>query len=119
MRSWSLFATLRSVVTRRQSSLFALLLGVFALMLLFRVWNLRLLYLEAPLRSQVRSALESTAQAQGWLLSDISLQSVEHERIHFVHRMHIRGRDPAQGRGGAIAGMAPRLKRLSPNPPEG
>lgn len=73
-------------------------LAVVSLALLFflfpRAWALRLLYTSAAVRAQVREGVERLAEERGWLRSDISFRSVRRTGFSFLHRQHVRGRDP-------------------------
>lgn len=67
------------------------------LFLLFpRAWELRLLYADAAVRAQVREGVEKLAAERGWLRSDISFRSVQRTGFTFLHRQHMRGRDPVE-----------------------
>lgn len=67
------------------------------LFLLFpRAWALRLLYTSAVVRAQVREGVERLAAERGWLRSDISFRSVRRTGFSFLHRQHVRGRDPVE-----------------------
>ena len=69
-------------------------LGLIAVILLIRVWNLRLLYLDANIREQTKITLETIAEQENWLLSDMSLRVVTPRAIVIYHRQHMRGKDP-------------------------
>lgn len=60
------------------------------LVLLPRVWALRRLYVFPSLRSSVEKTLRNVTDREGWLLSDVSLTSVDWQGVHFVHREHRR-----------------------------
>lgn len=64
------------------------IVAVIACILLPRVYALLPLYTSSSLRHQVQSALESVALKQGWLLSDMPLQSVSPTIVTFTHRDH-------------------------------
>ncbi|MBI3331458.1 polyprenol monophosphomannose synthase [Candidatus Peregrinibacteria bacterium] len=80
----------------KQRVLFVLIGLVVAAFLIPRAWSLRLLYLDAALRARVPAEVQRIAEANGWLLSGVSLRSVEKDRMSFVHRAHYRGEDPEE-----------------------
>ncbi len=57
-----------------------------------RVYALRLLATNASVRTQVRIALTTVADSQGWLLSDIKLQSVRDDSMTILHQEHGRSK---------------------------
>ncbi|TSC59581.1 MAG: hypothetical protein Greene041662_415 [Candidatus Peregrinibacteria bacterium Greene0416_62] len=67
-----------------------------ALVLIVRVWNLRLLYIDKAVREQVRTTIEVVAGREGWLISDISLRAVQNTGVMIHHRQHMRGSDPRE-----------------------
>jgi len=58
------------------------------------MWMLRPLYLDTEVRVRTQQVIEGVAHKHGWLLSDIDIQEVNSGRVRFVHRSHIRGKDP-------------------------
>jgi hypothetical protein len=74
--------------------LFAVLILVSLLMLLPRAWDLRRLYRHSFLRSSVERAVTTASIQSGWLVSDMSIDSVEWDGVRITHREHLRGRDP-------------------------
>ncbi len=77
-------------------SLFGLITLLLALALLPRAWSLRFLYTDAQLRANVKTALETVAQREGWLLSDISLVSVTPQTLSIIHQDHLRTAQPRE-----------------------
>lgn len=65
-------------------------------LLLPRAFALAPMYVSGSLRTEVRSALQQTADKQGWLLSDVELRSVSWDHIVISHRDHIRMPGPAE-----------------------
>jgi len=74
--------------------LFRVVLVVAVLLLLPRVWDLRLLYLDANVRNQVQAVVEKQAEENGWILSDLYFESVEKNAVSMCRRTHRRGTDP-------------------------
>lgn len=87
-----------SLLLRRfRWSLLLVVACVVLFVLLFpRAWALRLLYTNAAVRAQVREGVERLATERGWLRSDISFRSVRRTGFSFLHRQHVRGRDPIE-----------------------
>lgn len=77
-------------------SLFLLTLIATGLSLLPRAWTLRALYLDAQARSEAERLLKTVSEEQGWLLSDLFLQSISSESFTIARRVHGRGRDPVE-----------------------
>ncbi len=73
----------------------ALMIGA-ALTLIPRVFALRFLYTDAPVRPQVQSALVTVADREGWLLSDIRIIEVLKDSISIIHADHLRFQTPAR-----------------------
>jgi hypothetical protein len=65
-----------------------------ALVAAVRAWNLRFLYVDQHIREQSQIALEAVAQREGWLISDMSVQTVTRNSLVIHHRQHVRGSDP-------------------------
>lgn len=82
--------------TRGQFRLFIAVLLLVGLVMLPRLWSLRLLYIERDVRVRTQERIEEIVEEQGWLLSDISLTHVTRESIQILHRSHIRGSDPEE-----------------------
>jgi dolichol-phosphate mannosyltransferase len=83
-------------LARWQRTVFAVASVAIAIILLFQLWPIRLLYLDPDVRARVRSGLLLLNANEGWLLSDIDVRSVSRDRAVLTHRFHMRGRDPAQ-----------------------
>jgi hypothetical protein len=76
-------------------ALFLLIIVVIGVVLIVRLVPLRLLFLDASVRSTVQASLKQAADEQGWLLSDVSLRTLKHDHAVITHRSHLRGRDSA------------------------
>ena len=80
---------------RVQHGLGVLFLVIVALLTLLwapRAWSLRALA-DPAVREQTQRSLEAVADAEGWLLSDIALQSVDAKGLTLLYRVHGRGPD--------------------------
>lgn len=91
------FAQVLSLLLRTSRGRFALFCMFFlavAAVLILRLWNLRLLYTDSHIRTNMRTSIEDLSEEQGWLLSDINIVNVGHTEMRFIHRNHIRGKDP-------------------------
>ncbi len=79
----------------RSRLLFAAVLTVVAVPLVWRVFWIRPLYLDASIRPRIEHAVRATADREGWILSDIELKAVEasFDDIVIIHRPHLRGPD--------------------------
>ena len=80
---------------RVQHGLWLLFLVIVALLTLLwapRAWSLRLL-VDPAVRGQVERSLEAVSSAEGWLMSDVALQSVNAEGLTLLYRVHGRGPD--------------------------
>ncbi len=67
------------------------------LFLLFsRAWALRFLYFNRAVRSEAQSTLLRFREERGWLLSDVLLREVHRDGFRFLHRQHLRGKDPVE-----------------------
>jgi hypothetical protein len=75
--------------------LFVIAILISVLLWLPRAWALRAMYVDATLRSQVRTALTTVASREGWLLSDIELLSVSHGALAIRHHDHLRVPTPS------------------------
>ncbi len=73
--------------------LFFLLSGALGICLALRAWALAPLYLSPSVRDAVRVSLERVADERGWFLSDLTVRSIERDRITIIHRHHHRGTD--------------------------
>ncbi|HVW67150.1 MAG TPA: polyprenol monophosphomannose synthase [Candidatus Peribacteraceae bacterium] len=76
-----------------QIPLFFVLSLIILAMLLPKVWAMRLLYTDAHMRSRVQSALTHAADQNGWLVSDLLVQSVTTDHVRVLHDEHRRGPD--------------------------
>ena len=76
--------------------LFGIVCLLTGIILFPRAYALRQLYLNAEFRGSVRTALETAASREGWLLSDIELTSVSNTAISIIHRDHLRTRQPGE-----------------------
>lgn len=81
---------------RRQRDLFALVCVLIAIVLLVRIRPIRLLYTDAAVRADAERAIRHTAEAEGWILSDLSIRELTARRVVLVHRLHLRGPDPEE-----------------------
>ena len=79
---------------RHQHSLFLVVIGISAVIFGWRAVQLTPLYLSGQTRNRVQAALTRAADREGWLLSDLDLQSVSDSEIIVIHREHRRGADP-------------------------
>src|SRR3989338_3450553 len=64
------------------------------LVVLVRAWNLQLLYTDPTVREQTKIAMETVAEREGWLISDMHVQKVTRDWLVVHHRQHVRGPDP-------------------------
>lgn len=88
------FLRMRNFLWEAQWVVLFLFFAAVLVPLLVRAWNVRLLTLDSRVRVAVTSALQEIADQQGWLLSDIHLTSISPYSVRFIHRHHLRGRDP-------------------------
>jgi len=58
-----------------------------------RLFPLLPLYTDIDLRAQVQSAVQSTAEREGWLISGVSIQHVSNDSIEVLYRSYFRGAD--------------------------
>lgn len=58
------------------------------------MYRLLQLYMNSIARENVRTAMITVANREGWLLSDMLVMEVRAESIRLRHREHIRGQDP-------------------------
>jgi hypothetical protein len=68
--------------------LFVLAVAAILIVTSLRLWPLRVLYLDATARDGVRGVLEDLSAWNGWLLSDLSVESVAADSVTVVHREH-------------------------------
>ena len=68
--------------------------GVVATILLLHIWNLRLLYSDPIIRERTKTTIQTVAEREGWLISDISLRTVGQAELMIFHHEHVRGPDP-------------------------
>jgi len=59
----------------------------------WRLWNIYPLYTDDRARSNIRSGIESLADARGWPVSDIEIRTVFADRVRLIRRSHVRGPD--------------------------
>jgi hypothetical protein len=59
----------------------------------WRAMQIREMYVNKSLRESVSAAFIRRAQREGWLVSDMLLQSVNKNTAAFVYRQHHRGTD--------------------------
>lgn len=78
---------------RRQKIIFVLVAAIILIVLVPRVWRLRLLYTDSSIRMLTQTTLQQTADAQGWLLSDMNVREVMYDRVRIHHREIYRGTD--------------------------
>jgi len=63
----------------------------------WRVWQLRYLYFDPYTRDSIANAMESLAQQEGWLLSDLSLLEANcNYQIKLLHRARHSGSDESK-----------------------
>lgn len=84
----------RIALFRIQKLLFWIACIAIALTLSLRLFPLLPLYTDAAKRSFVQSALRSTADQQGWLLSDVRILRINDETVIVAYRPHRKGIDP-------------------------
>ncbi len=82
---------LRITLHRIQWALFLCISVILAIIFLLQLWPMLLLYYDASARSSVQQSLQSISDERGWLLSDITVISVQKDRFTFIHREHFRG----------------------------
>lgn len=74
-----------------QFAAFSVIVAVVAIFLGLKVLSLRLLYTDAASRNFARESIVSTAEARGWIASDIDILSLQKNEIVLRHRDHFRG----------------------------
>jgi hypothetical protein len=79
-----------------QAWLFFGLLAVLALLLFWRVWQIKGIYLNKDIRTATELTLVRLQNQEGWLISDMQLLTVTPDVITIMHRWHGRGTDPRQ-----------------------
>ncbi len=57
-------------------------------------WALRGIYTSNDVRQDVRETLQHVADSHGWLLSDLSITSLDATTMTLIHHEHLRGKDP-------------------------
>ena len=82
------------VLLRIQRPLFLAILLIAGVVFAWQAWQLRLLYTDSTTREAARTAMTAAADHQGWLLSDMIVDRVEHDRLMLTYREHRRGTDP-------------------------
>jgi len=70
------------------------LLAIVVVLLVPRAWDLRLLYIDADVRSKVEVLLREESERNGWVLSDLSIVSLTTTTARLCYREHRRGEDP-------------------------
>ena len=65
-----------------------------ALVFAARAWNLRLLYTDPAVRDRAKISIETVAEREGWLISDMPVRKVTRDWIVIHYRRHVRGPDP-------------------------
>lgn len=92
------FLQILSLLWRRywQLIVFCMLCTGILAFLVPRAWSLRLLYLNHEVRDHVRESMQQFSEEQGWVLSDISVQEVQHDGFRLLYREHHRGVDSAR-----------------------
>lgn len=88
-----LWQLLRVALRRIQWLLFWGITVVAAGVLLMRAWALAPLYLDDAVRTRVQQTLERVSEEHGWLLSDLSVRSVNTTDMKIIRRFHHRGKD--------------------------
>jgi glycosyltransferase involved in cell wall biosynthesis len=83
----------RIILQRVQMWLFLIVVIIAAIVLGIRAWNIHLLYTDADVRAQVQTMLWQLQRDQGWIISDISIDSVTHDGFAFTYEQHHRGPD--------------------------
>jgi glycosyltransferase involved in cell wall biosynthesis len=78
---------------RRQRAIFMLVAAIILIVLLPRAWRVRLLYLDSSIRTLTQTTLQQTADANGWLLSDMNVQEVTRDHVRILRREIVRGTD--------------------------
>ncbi len=82
------------LIVKYPSVVFLALLLVCGAPLSWRILNILPLYTDADTRSSVRTALTEVSDREGWLLSNVSLDRIVHDRIFVTYSDHRRGDDP-------------------------
>lgn len=88
-----LWQLLRVALIRAQAPLFAFVCVLALALLLPRALALLPLYADGAVRAQVSATMNTVAEEQGWLLSDMSLTGITADGIRIRHRRHHRGAD--------------------------
>lgn len=88
-----LFQVSRLFFQKRQGFLFGLSVLVIAVVLLFKIWTIRLLYLDHSTQSRVSTAVIVASDEHEWLLSGISITSLTNEYVTLQYRSYQRGKD--------------------------
>jgi glycosyltransferase involved in cell wall biosynthesis len=81
------------IVKRYQWWLFVIAFVILFSAFLLPAWRLRLLYTDSSVRSAVQTTLQKTADANGWLLSDLEVHEVFQDHVQVIHRTVDRGMD--------------------------
>lgn len=76
-----------------QTRLFAVFLTVIGVLLLWKLWPIRGIYLDPETRVAAETTLVRLQNERGWLLSDMQLKSAALDAIVIEHRPHRRGAD--------------------------
>lgn len=82
--------------TRAAWILFVIVVVAGSIPLCVRAWNLRLLVTDGAVRVRTSEALRSLSTTDGWLISNLSLQSVTPDRLELRYAPHDRSGAPAR-----------------------
>ena len=74
--------------------LFWVICVVITVVLISHVSRLWPLYIDSHLRTRVQHTIEQEAQRRGWLLSGVSIQSLDADTVTVLYREYRRGSDP-------------------------
>lgn len=88
-----LWQVARLALRRVQTPLFILVAACVAMLCLWRIWDIHLLYTNATIRGYVRLGITSLSDARGWPLSDLSVDAVYPTKVRLIHRVHRTGPD--------------------------
>lgn len=76
---------------------FVVVMVLLTIVFMRRAWALRLLYLDASVRTAVQAQVRDIAAARGWLISDLTLDLVLPDgSLRLTRRIHGRGVDPEE-----------------------
>lgn len=91
-----LWQVVRIALRRLQLPLFIIASLAVAVLCLWRLWDLHLLYTNATLRGYILQGMTSLSDARGWPLSDMELRAVYPDRFRIIHRVHRKGPDETE-----------------------